>query len=254
MAASPFTRTSKQPLRGFSSLILMGTPGAPAFSRASSLVARVLNAPQDLQASIAISAAAVLVDDGAFAAGALAGFFAGAFFSIVFFGAIGASRSRRRQKKSRRVRLLLFSIPASVSLKHIQLTCVITATTVTQVAGGMTDASQEASLTDAPQGASSRSSTWPSDGRASPSPSISSRLSEASTCDTMLAPSPKRPRLSFSSRTVSSSTPRESYHAPLGAEPPRADRNETSDEREDRLCAGQTVRDSQRPEFVLRRG
>ena len=109
MAASPFTRTSKQPLRGFSSLILMGTPGAPAFSRASSLVARVLNAPQDLQASIAISAAAVLVDDGAFAAGALAGFFAGAFFSIVFFGAIGASRSRRRQKKSRRVRLLLFS-------------------------------------------------------------------------------------------------------------------------------------------------
>ena len=145
--------------------------------------------------------------------------------------------------------------PSHVSLKHIHLLLrVITAPTVTQVAGGMTDASQEASLTDAPQGASSRSSTWPSDGRASPSPSISSRLSEASTCDTMLAPSPKRPRLSFSSRTVSSSTPRESYHAPLGAEPPRADRNETSDEREDRLCAGQTVRDSQRPEFVLRRG
>ena len=82
-----------------------------------------MNAPQDLQASIAISAAAVLVDDGAFAAGALAGFFAGAFFSIVFFGAIGASRSRRRQKKSRRVRLLLFSTSQPCfSQTYLQLT------------------------------------------------------------------------------------------------------------------------------------
>lgn len=51
-ATSPLTETSKQPLRGFSSLILTCTPGMPAFTRASSFVALVLNAPQDLQASI----------------------------------------------------------------------------------------------------------------------------------------------------------------------------------------------------------
>ena len=47
-----FTVTTKAPLRGFSSLMAMETPGMPALRRASSFVALVLNAPQDLHASI----------------------------------------------------------------------------------------------------------------------------------------------------------------------------------------------------------
>ena len=48
---SPFTVTSKQPLRGFSSLTTTFAD-EPAFTSASSFVARVLNAPHDLHASI----------------------------------------------------------------------------------------------------------------------------------------------------------------------------------------------------------
>lgn len=49
---APLTETSKQPVRGFSSLIFTVAPGKPAFTRASSLEALVLNAPQLLHASI----------------------------------------------------------------------------------------------------------------------------------------------------------------------------------------------------------
>ena len=46
----PFAVISKQPLRGFSSLILTTAVGSSAFRSVSSFVARVLNAPQDLHA------------------------------------------------------------------------------------------------------------------------------------------------------------------------------------------------------------
>uniref|UniRef100_A0A7S1I024 Uncharacterized protein n=2 Tax=Eutreptiella gymnastica TaxID=73025 RepID=A0A7S1I024_9EUGL len=51
MTVSP-TFTSKVPLRGFSGLMSTVTPFAPSLMIFSSLVARVLNAPQDLQASM----------------------------------------------------------------------------------------------------------------------------------------------------------------------------------------------------------
>ena len=79
----PLTVTSKQPLRGFSSLMMTSAAGNPAAMRASSFVALVLKAPQDLHASILTTTppeAAFLGD----ATGALAL----AFLSIVFLGAI----------------------------------------------------------------------------------------------------------------------------------------------------------------------
>uniref|UniRef100_A0A7S1SMR3 Uncharacterized protein n=1 Tax=Tetraselmis chuii TaxID=63592 RepID=A0A7S1SMR3_9CHLO len=50
--SSPSQRTSKQPLRGFSGLMETFTSGTAAFTAFSSLFARVLNAPQLLQASM----------------------------------------------------------------------------------------------------------------------------------------------------------------------------------------------------------
>ena len=82
-AVSPFTVTSKQPLRGFSSLTTTLAPGKPALTSASSLVALVLNAPQDLQASILTKASPL----AAFLGGA-AFFAAAGFFAIVFVGGI----------------------------------------------------------------------------------------------------------------------------------------------------------------------
>ena len=85
---SPPTRTSKQPLRGFSGLIDTLASGFAARMNFSSFVDRVLNAPQLLQASMVTSLPPALAL-AAFAAGAFAGaFFAGAFFEIVFFGAM----------------------------------------------------------------------------------------------------------------------------------------------------------------------
>ena len=82
----PFTVTSKQPFRGFSLLMTILAAGNPALTRASSLVALVLNAPQLLQASILTVASPPA---GAFPALAGAAFFAAAgFFSMVFFGGI----------------------------------------------------------------------------------------------------------------------------------------------------------------------
>ena len=75
--------TSKQPFLGFSSLTTTLAPGKPAFTRASSLVALVLNAPQDLQASILTSASPPLA---AFFGAAAAFFAAAGFFSMVFLG------------------------------------------------------------------------------------------------------------------------------------------------------------------------
>lgn len=92
-ATSPLTITSKQPFRGFSSFTTTFAPGKPAFTSASNLVARVLNAPQDLHASILTTA---LPDEdeagleGAAAFGAALG-----FLVMVFFGAICPTRGRR---------------------------------------------------------------------------------------------------------------------------------------------------------------
>ena len=88
-AVSPFTVTSKQPLRGFSSLTTTLAPGKPALTSASSLVALVLNAPQDLQASILTKASPL----AAFLGGA-AFFAAAGFFAIVFVGGIYVCRCR----------------------------------------------------------------------------------------------------------------------------------------------------------------
>eukprot|EP00310_Coccolithus_braarudii_P022367 CAMPEP_0183332860 /NCGR_PEP_ID=MMETSP0164_2-20130417/1917_1 /TAXON_ID=221442 /ORGANISM="Coccolithus pelagicus ssp braarudi, Strain PLY182g" /LENGTH=120 /DNA_ID=CAMNT_0025501667 /DNA_START=395 /DNA_END=753 /DNA_ORIENTATION=+ len=59
----PLAVTSKQPLRGFSGLTDTVTLGTSFFTRASSFVALVLNAPHDLHASISrnkpVSAAAL---------------------------------------------------------------------------------------------------------------------------------------------------------------------------------------------------
>jgi hypothetical protein len=88
MMVLPFALISKVPLRGFSSLILtVATP----FSAASILAARVLKAPQDLQASMVTMDLPALVEPfvGAAALGA-----AFAFLAIVFLGAI-SSPSRR---------------------------------------------------------------------------------------------------------------------------------------------------------------
>ena len=74
---SPFTVTSKQPLRGFSSLTTTFAD-EPAFTSASSLVARVLNAPHDLHASILTRPPE---EPEALALGRV-------FFTMVFFGAI----------------------------------------------------------------------------------------------------------------------------------------------------------------------
>lgn len=82
MMVLPFALISKVPLRGFSSLILtVATP----FSAASILAARVLKAPQDLQASMVTMDLPALVEPfvGAAALGA-----AFAFLAIVFLGAI----------------------------------------------------------------------------------------------------------------------------------------------------------------------
>lgn len=51
IALSP-TLTSKVPFRGFSALISTTVPALPSLMIFSSFVARVLNAPQDLQASM----------------------------------------------------------------------------------------------------------------------------------------------------------------------------------------------------------
>ena len=76
---SPFTVTSKQPLRGFSSLTTTFAD-EPAFTSASSFVARVLNAPHDLHASI-LTRPPPPEEPEALALGRL-------FFTMVFFGAI----------------------------------------------------------------------------------------------------------------------------------------------------------------------
>mmetsp|Transcript_178 Transcript_178/g.334 ORF Transcript_178/g.334 Transcript_178/m.334 type:complete len:215 (+) Transcript_178:58-702(+) len=81
-AVSP-TRTSKHPLRGFSGLMATFFPGCAALRRDSSLLARVLNAPHDLQASMTTSAAR-----GPLVAGSSAGAFAaflGAALAIFLF-------------------------------------------------------------------------------------------------------------------------------------------------------------------------
>ena len=85
-ATLPFTLTSKHPLRGFSSLTTTLAAGKPAFTRASSFVALVLKAPQDLHASI-LTMALPEVDAPPAFLGAVA-FGATAFFWMVFFGAI----------------------------------------------------------------------------------------------------------------------------------------------------------------------
>ena len=79
--ALPLTLTSKQPLRGFSSLTTTFAAGKPALTRASSFVALVLKAPQDLHASIL-----TMVDPPPAFLGAA--FAATDFFWMVFFGAI----------------------------------------------------------------------------------------------------------------------------------------------------------------------
>eukprot|EP00614_Pseudopedinella_elastica_P031555 CAMPEP_0172614122 /NCGR_PEP_ID=MMETSP1068-20121228/49215_1 /TAXON_ID=35684 /ORGANISM="Pseudopedinella elastica, Strain CCMP716" /LENGTH=128 /DNA_ID=CAMNT_0013418821 /DNA_START=296 /DNA_END=679 /DNA_ORIENTATION=+ len=56
------TRTSKQPFRGFSGLILTARPGLASSSAFSILPARVLNAPQLLQASMTTSSATEFAD------------------------------------------------------------------------------------------------------------------------------------------------------------------------------------------------
>ena len=120
-AVSPFTVTSKQPLRGFSSLTTTLAPGKPALTSASSLVALVLNAPQDLQASILTKASPL----AAFLGGA-AFFPAAGFFAIVFVGgiipisvqssrqfqAVGLTRARDRR---RAVSRLFIPQPACLS-------------------------------------------------------------------------------------------------------------------------------------------
>lgn len=78
--ASSLTRTSKHPFRGFSGLILTSRPGFSALSSFSSFVARVLNAPQLLQASM-------ITPDPPEAAGSSA---AAAAFALLFFG-LGAT-------------------------------------------------------------------------------------------------------------------------------------------------------------------
>jgi len=95
--AEPLTLTSKQPLRGFSSLTLTTAPGKPALTRASSLVARVLNAPQLLHASIETTAPP---EDaaGTFLADAAVTSLVGAalvlFLAIVFLGGIRSENER----------------------------------------------------------------------------------------------------------------------------------------------------------------
>ena len=69
---SPLTETSKQPLRGFSSFTTILADGYPALTSASSFVARVLKAPQDLHASILTMAPAPPEDDAAAFLGAVA--------------------------------------------------------------------------------------------------------------------------------------------------------------------------------------
>ena len=82
----PFALISKHPLRGLSALTTTATPGTCAFTSASILLARVLNAFQDLQASIET------VKPDAPAAGAFFGvgdfFGATLFFLIADFGAM----------------------------------------------------------------------------------------------------------------------------------------------------------------------
>eukprot|EP00212_Chloropicon_laureae_P004716 CAMPEP_0197491316 /NCGR_PEP_ID=MMETSP1311-20131121/5618_1 /TAXON_ID=464262 /ORGANISM="Genus nov. species nov., Strain RCC856" /LENGTH=150 /DNA_ID=CAMNT_0043035967 /DNA_START=265 /DNA_END=713 /DNA_ORIENTATION=- len=65
----PCIRTSNVPLRGFSLLISTETPGMFSFKRRSSLPARVLNTPHDLQCSISTTGPpfALLVALAAFA-------------------------------------------------------------------------------------------------------------------------------------------------------------------------------------------
>ena len=86
---SPFTFTSNAPLRGFSALMVIVAAGKAAFTRASSFVDLVLNAPQDLQASI--STRAPPPDAGAALAGGA--FFFPAALSMVFLGGMWADQS-----------------------------------------------------------------------------------------------------------------------------------------------------------------
>lgn len=97
---APSTRISKQPLRGFSALIEILAPGTAALTSASTLAARLLKAPQDLQASISTPAPD---DDGGAAFGAAFVLAAAGFFTMVFFGAmVGALKQcesgRRRAR------------------------------------------------------------------------------------------------------------------------------------------------------------
>ena len=77
MVLSP-TLTSKQPLRGFSALIVTLPPAA--LTAASIFAARVLNAPHDLHASI-LTRPPPPEEPEALALGRV-------FFTMVFFGAI----------------------------------------------------------------------------------------------------------------------------------------------------------------------
>ena len=86
-ALSP-TRTSKHPLRGFSGLTVIEAEGKSCLIKPSSLVARVLNACQDLQASMITS---LLLAATAFFAGASAAAGAAAFR---FFGAMSSRKFR----------------------------------------------------------------------------------------------------------------------------------------------------------------
>ena len=95
---SPFTFTSNAPLRGFSALMVIVAAGKAAFTRASSFVDLVLNAPQDLQASI--STRAPPPDAGAALAGGA--FFFPAALSMVFLGGMWADQSVEGRLRRRR--------------------------------------------------------------------------------------------------------------------------------------------------------
>jgi hypothetical protein len=94
---APLARTSKQPLRGFSALIETVAPGAAALTSVSTLAARLMKTPQDLQASISTIPAPAddaTADGGAAFADGLAAAFGAAFalaagfLTMDFFGAI----------------------------------------------------------------------------------------------------------------------------------------------------------------------
>jgi len=121
---APLTETSKQPVRGFSSLIFTVAPGKPAFTRASSLEALVLNAPQLLHASIlttqppSADEASPLERIVAFSTAFEGDFLA--FLSMVFFGGMivdFSDASSSCGKSENLLLLLIISDPCRNSVK-----------------------------------------------------------------------------------------------------------------------------------------